>query len=105
MPPRRADLHQSRPALSAGVVIHDPVHIADGVTLTDSEIGPNVTISKGSKISGSVLRDTIIGEGASLSDCRLHDSLVGNFADLRGVTGTADVGDHSVVNVADGASS
>lgn len=87
-----------RPPETPGVVIHDPVHVADGVTLSNSEIGPNVTISKGAKISGSVLRDTIVGEGAVLNDCQLHDSLVGSFAEVRGVKGTADVGDHSVVN-------
>lgn len=87
-----------RPPETPGVVIRDPVHVADGVTLSNSEIGPNVTISKGAKISGSVLRDTIVGEGAVLNDCQLHDSLVGSFAEVRGVKGTADVGDHSVVS-------
>ena len=86
-----------RPAEKRGVVIHDPVHIADGVELDDSEIGPNVTISTGTTVRGSRLRDTIVGEKVRLEGCVLHDSLVGNEAVLRNVSGQVDIGDHSVV--------
>ena len=86
-----------RPAEKGGVVIHDPVHIADGVELDDSEIGPNVTISAGTTVRGSRLRDTIVGEKVRLEGCDLHDSLVGNEAVLRNVSGQVDIGDHSVV--------
>jgi glucose-1-phosphate thymidylyltransferase len=86
-----------RPADQAGVTIHDPVHIADGVELADAEIGPNVTISAGSSVRGSRLRDSIVGEKVRLEGCDLHDSLVGNEAVLRGVHGQVDIGDHSVV--------
>jgi len=86
-----------RPQPREGVVIHDPVHIADGVELEASEIGPNVTISTASRVVGSRLRNVIVGEGARLEDCDLHDSLVGNETWLTSVRGQVDVGDHSVV--------
>jgi glucose-1-phosphate thymidylyltransferase len=86
-----------RPPDRAGVVIHDPVHVAAGVEIADSEIGPNVTISAGSVIRGSRLRDTIVGEKARLDGCDLHESLVGSEAVLRNLRGRVDVGDHSVV--------
>ena len=70
---------------------------ADGVELDDSEIGPNVTISTGTTVRGSRLRDTIVGEKVRLEGCVLHDSLVGNEAVLRNVSGQVDIGDHSVV--------
>lgn len=79
------------------VTVHEPVRVADGVTLEDAEIGPNVTISAGSTVCGSKLRDTIVGEGATIERCELHDSLVGNQAAVRGVRGRVDVGDDSVV--------
>jgi glucose-1-phosphate thymidylyltransferase len=86
-----------RPPERPGVVIHDPVHIADGVELEDAEIGPNVTLSPGSSVRGSKLRDVIVGAKARLEGCDLHDSLVGSEAVLRNVRGQVDVGDHSVV--------
>jgi glucose-1-phosphate thymidylyltransferase len=83
----------------AGVTLHEPVHVADGVTLEESEIGPNVTISAGTTVRGSRLRDCIVGEGSTLDGCDLHDSLVGSHATLHGVRGQVDVGDHSIVRL------
>jgi glucose-1-phosphate thymidylyltransferase len=93
-----------RPDERPGVTIHDPVHIADGVELADSEIGPNVTIGRGTTVVGSTLRDTIVGEGARLDGCTLHDSLVGSDVVLEGVRGRLDVGDQSVVVLETGSS-
>jgi glucose-1-phosphate thymidylyltransferase len=87
-----------RPPEKSGVVIHDPVHIADGVELTDSEIGPNVTIGAGSVVAGSRLRDTIVGNGSRIEKSELHDSLVGNSVVAQGVKGKVDLGDYSVVD-------
>lgn len=78
-----------------GVTINPPVHIADGVDLANSTIGPNVTISTGAAVHGSTLRDTIVGENSHLDDCDLHDSMIGSDAQVRGARGTLDVGDHS----------
>jgi glucose-1-phosphate thymidylyltransferase len=89
----------ARPATKAGVVIHDPVHVAEGVELEDAEIGPNVTVGRGSSVRGSRLRDTIVGANARLAHCELRDSLVGNDVQLSGVKGQVDVGDHSVVRL------
>jgi len=80
-----------------GVVVTEPVHVADGVELTDCQIGPNVSISAGSVIRGSRLRDTIVGASATIEGCDLHDSLIGDEVALRGVRGQVDLGDHSVV--------
>ncbi|HEX6913176.1 MAG TPA: sugar phosphate nucleotidyltransferase [Longimicrobium sp.] len=86
-------------SLGEGVTVHEPVHVADGVALEHSEIGPNVTIGTGTTVRGSTLRDTIVGENTSIVDSRLNDSLVGNDVKVHGVTGQVDLGDHSVVVV------
>jgi glucose-1-phosphate thymidylyltransferase len=86
-----------RPPEKTGVVVHDPVHIADGVELEEAEIGPNVTVSAGSKIRRSRLRDTIVGSGAEIEGCELRDSLIGDAATVRGVRGKVDLGDDSRV--------
>ena len=88
-----------RPPEGRGVTVHDPVYVADGVTLKDVEIGPNVTISEGATVRSSRLRDTLVGDGATVEDCELRDSLIGAEARVRGVRGQADVGDHSVVEM------
>ena len=67
------------------------------VDLADVEIGPNVTVGRGSAVRGSRLRDTIVGANSRLVGCDLHDSLVGSDVELEGVKGRVDVGDNSIV--------
>lgn len=85
------------PPVKDGVTVHEPVHVADGVELDDCEIGPNVTLSAGTKVRRSKLRDCIVGEASEIDGCDLHDSLIGSHAVVRNVTGQVDVGDHTVV--------
>ncbi len=80
-----------------GATIVDPVYIEDGVTITDSLIGPNVSISAGTTIVGSTIRDSVIGANARIVNSKLKMSLVGDSAVLEGVTGRANVGDNSEV--------
>jgi len=89
----------ARPADKPGVVIHDPVHVAEGVDLADSEIGPNVTLGRGTAVSGSRMRDTIVGSNSRLARCDLHDSLIGNGVLLSGAKGQVDIGDDSSVQL------
>jgi glucose-1-phosphate thymidylyltransferase len=76
----------------------DPVRIAEGVELENSEIGPNVTIEGGCVIRNAKLRDAIVGEGVTIENAELHDSVIGNKSVVRGVTGSINIGDHSSVD-------
>ena len=87
------------PAGKEGVTVHEPVHVADDVTLEQCEIGPNVTVSRGSTIRGSRIRDSIIGANSTVEDCQLHDSLVGSDVRVQGVRGQVDLGDNSVIQM------
>ncbi len=73
------------------------MYIEDGVTITDSVVGPNVSIGAGSVIERSTLRDVVMGSKSTLSDCTLHDSLIGDDVTLAGVNGSVTIGDHSEV--------
>src|SRR4051812_31246961 len=86
-------------SVPAGVKIVDPVYVEDNVTLADSTIGPNVSISAGSTVEKSTLSDTLVGAGSTISGSRLSRSLIGDSATVQGVAGTVNVGDHSTVVV------
>jgi len=88
-----------RPDGGRGVRLRDPVRIAEGVTLTDCELGPNVTIESGCTISNSSLRDTIVGAETTITDSALEHSLIGDHVTVRGARGTVSIGDHSVVEL------
>ena len=80
-----------------GVTIHDPVYIEDGVTIERSEVGPNVSIEAGTRVSDSRLRNTIVGRNAALRRVALDGALLGNNVVLDGLRGSATLSDHSEV--------
>ena len=84
-------------SVAAGVTIIDPVYIEDDVTLVDSTIGPNVSISSGSRVEKATLSDTIVGNGATVRNATLTKSLIGEGATVDGVSGKVNIGDHSTV--------
>jgi len=86
------------PEPAAGVRIVPPVCVAPGVVLENTEIGPNVSIGAGSTIRGGCLRECIVGENSVLEGCDVHDSLIGDHVVASGLTGTASVGDHTVID-------
>lgn len=89
-----------RPAsLGEGARVVDPVYIEDGVTITNSTVGPNVSVSAGTTVENSELRDAVVGARSRLVGCRLHDALVGDDVKLTGVVGTGSIGDSSEVVV------
>jgi len=75
--------------------IVDPVYIEDDVTLTGSTIGPNVSISEGTTILNSSVRDSIVGRLAKIESCVLSGSLVGDHAVISRVKGTVSMGEYS----------
>ena len=80
-----------------GVTIHDPVYIEDGVTIERSEIGPNVSLEKGSRVTDSRLRNTVVGRDAVLTRAILDGALLGNQVVVEGFHGGMTLGDHSEV--------
>ena len=83
--------------VEASVTIHDPVYIEDDVILTNSTIGPNVTLGKGSKVEGSTLTDTIVGSKGTIRHSQLHNSLIGDDVIIEGLKGELTVTDHSEI--------
>jgi glucose-1-phosphate thymidylyltransferase len=84
-------------SIPAGVRIVDPVYIEDDVTLSAATIGPNVSISAGSKVDRSELKNTIVGAGTTVTNSTLDGSLIGDAAVVDGVRGHINIGDHSTV--------
>jgi len=80
-----------------GVTLVDPVYIEDNVTLKKSTIGPNVSVSAGSTIEDSELKDTIVGAKSLVRRSTLANSLIGDEAIVEGIRGEMTISDHSEV--------
>ncbi len=77
--------------------IHPPVFIGDGVEISDSEIGPNVSIEARTTVTNSKVENSIIQKSVKLSGCNLKGSTIGNFAEADNATGEIHIGDHSIL--------
>jgi glucose-1-phosphate thymidylyltransferase len=82
-----------------GVTIHDPVYIEDGVTVESSEIGPNVSLEQGTKVTGSRIKNTIVGRDSKLNRAVLDGSLLGNRVQIDGLKGSVTLGDDAEIAV------
>ena len=80
-----------------GNVIVPPVYISPEATVENSIIGPNTSVAAGSRITTSIVSDSIISAGARVENARLNSSLVGNNALVRGAFKILNVGDSSEI--------
>jgi glucose-1-phosphate thymidylyltransferase len=69
---------QKRPPERAGVTVVDPVFVAEGVTLEDCVIGPNVSVDTGATIRRSTVKHAIVGVRTVIEDASVVHSLVGD---------------------------
>ena len=87
-------LHQYESA-----VIIPPVSIAEGCTIKDSIIGPNVTIGEYTTITSSIIKDSILGSFAVLEEVVLHSSIIGSDAFVRGLSQSLNIGDNTEIDL------
>ncbi len=79
---------------SQNTVIIPPVAIHPSAEVSDSVIGPDVSLDENARLAGCLLRDTIVGSGSTLSHCRPEHSLIGLNATISGHAGRFNLDDH-----------
>ncbi len=77
--------------------IHPPVYFGEGVEISGSEIGPNVSVEDGTVIKNSKVKNTIIQSNAKLNGCDLDRCTIGNHAEAHNAKGEIHIGDHSIL--------
>ena len=84
-----------RPDGGTNVKVTDPVRVAEGVTLENCRIGPNVTIESGCTIRNATLSHVIVGENTVIENAELSNSVIGSHCEVKGFKGSVNLGDHS----------
>jgi glucose-1-phosphate thymidylyltransferase len=83
------------------VKINLPVYIHETAEVSNSEIGPYVSIGANCKITGSRIEDSIIEADCEITNIALKGSMVGRQAAVRGKGGkkalSINIGDDSSV--------
>jgi glucose-1-phosphate thymidylyltransferase len=79
------------------VVVIAPVFIPDSADVSDSLLGPYVSIGENARIKQSIIIDSIINSDALLEGAMLSRSIVGENAVVRGNFKKLNVGDSSMI--------
>ena len=97
-------LSQAKPQVRKiyqGATIIEPCFIADDVEITNSIIGPNVSLHEGCRVSGVMLRDSVVAANCYLEHSSLERSILGESVTVRSFHGSLNLGDHSEINPED----
>ncbi len=83
-----------------GVVVVPPVYIDPTAQVSESVIGPHVSIGAGCEVRRSLVRDSIIDDGSQILDTALAASIIGREARVIGRYRALNVGDSSEIDFA-----
>jgi glucose-1-phosphate thymidylyltransferase len=75
--------------------IIEPCYIGEGVSISNSVIGPHVSIGKGSTVKNSILTNSIFQESVTIENKVIDNSMVGSFAVLEGKPDDLSLSDYS----------
>jgi len=88
---------QELPVFENTIFIH-PVAVGQNCSITNSIIGPHVTIGDNAHIQRSIVKDSIIGNFAALDDVVLKHSVIGSDASIRGMDLSLNIGDNTEID-------
>jgi glucose-1-phosphate thymidylyltransferase len=79
-------------------IIIPPVNIAEYCKISNSIIGPNVSIGTNTIINYSIIKDAIIGSYSEIKNTVMHHSVIGSDASLRGLSQSLNLGDSTEID-------
>lgn len=85
------------PEYDNSIIIH-PVSIGEDCRISNSVIGPHVTIGSHVAIESSIVKSSIIGNYASLHEVVLKQSVVGNDTSITGFRQSLNIGDNTEID-------
>ncbi len=91
-----ADLVAKNVTLNNAVII-PPCFIGENVVLTNTTIGPNVSLGKGSKVTDSKIINSLIQSNANIKNADLDNAMIGNHVVFDGKFKAISIGDYSVL--------
>ncbi|AZA81961.1 nucleotidyltransferase [Chryseobacterium lactis] len=79
-------------------LIIQPCFIGENVTISNSKVGPGVSLGNNTKIVNSNIENSLIQENTRINHGNLSNSMIGNSAQYFGVAREISLGDYSVLD-------
>jgi glucose-1-phosphate thymidylyltransferase len=77
--------------------IIEPCYIADKAKISNSVIGPNVSIGNNTKIDSSVIKNSIIQDNTEIKNSCLNRSMIGNSVKINNNPSSISLGDYNEI--------
>jgi len=84
--------------LFENTIIIQPVSIGQNCKISNSIIGPNVSVGDHSTLNYAIVRNSIIGSFASIEEAVLHRSIIGSDASIKGLSQSLNIGDNTEID-------
>jgi glucose-1-phosphate thymidylyltransferase len=81
--------------------IIEPCYFGSNVIISNSIVGPNVSVASNVSITNSKLENTSIESNCKIENCQLTNSLVDEYCQLVGVNGVLDLGSYNSIQIND----
>ena len=91
----KAHLRAASAKIENSVVI-EPCFIGDNVVLRNSVVGPHVSLGANTKISDTIIKNSIVQQNSKINSANLQDSMIGNYVEVNGITADLNLGDHTI---------
>jgi glucose-1-phosphate thymidylyltransferase len=79
-------------------IIIQPVSIGQNCNISNSIIGPNVSVGDHSTLNYAIVRNSIIGSFSSIEEAVLHRSIIGSDASIKGLSQSLNIGDNTEID-------
>ncbi len=87
-------------ATSAKIInseIIEPCYIGENVHIENSKIGPHVSLGNNTKVSDSVITNSILQTNVKVESSSIDNSMIGHFAELTKSNGSYSISDYSTI--------
>lgn len=79
-------------------IIIPPCYIGEGVEISNSVIGPHVSIGKNSIVNECIIKNSILQKDTEILNANIQNSMIGNHAKYNGVARDISMSDYSVID-------
>ena len=80
---------------SEGSEIIEPCYIGENVRLSQSKIGPYVSIGDNTVVENCVIENSIIQSNSKITNANIENSMIGNFVEYDGKSNQLSISDFS----------
>lgn len=99
---RVLELHKEDALISPNAILNNvtlinPCWVDDEVEISNSVIGPHVSIGKKSVIKNSIIKNSIIQESTGIENKIISNSMIGNHVNIKGKHEELSIGDYTTI--------